>query len=181
MTPTSRSTPRMCTKRPPLIHPIMGSASLICIGQASQPDFLPSWPWLSSSSSSLGAVFSRAEDSGNPGPVTQRCSATLSPVPATTPAPLPKSSQEHTRAPPLATSSARTLSSSTRPSVDPSPRPLSSFLPLPPPAGSLDVQPSMVTSPRLSTSTSLQLHRLPSLTTSARTQGPFNSSTRADP
>ena len=64
--------------------------------------------------------------------------------------------------------------------TDPSPLPLSNFPPLPPPAGSLDVQQSMATSPRLSTSISLQLPRLPSLTTPARTQGPLSSSTRAD-
>ena len=61
--------------------------------------------------------------------------------------------------------------------------PLSNFPPLPPPAGSLDVLPNMLTSPRLSTSTStsLPLRRSPSLMTSVRTQEPLNSSTRADP
>ena len=152
MTPTYPSTqtqnlsPSM--KRQQSTNQFTACHSSTCIGQASPQVSLPSWPWLSSCSSSRGAVTSGVGDSDNHGPAMRRYSATSCPAPATIPARPSRSNQG-------LSGSLLWRSQPCRPFCVRHPRPRfhlplvvplhlppSNFPPLPPPAGSLVAPPS---------------------------------------
>ena len=152
--PTYPSTPlpNPPMKRPPLTSPSMESLLLTSIGPVSQRASPPSWPWLSSASSSPDVVIFGGGASGSPGPGIRNSSGPSPPV--AIPAPRSRLSPVLIPALPTTMSSVQTPSSSNLPLSNRSSTPLSAghqasqlsnFPPLPPPAACQVAPPSTST------------------------------------